>query len=130
MRSFGAPELGAGQLQDMTLDVPRSALTPNAYTYGGLVARGLQGKRLWSRGDTSWSKLDGVTPSGAGLWSGEHLVNGGNLSYLGIINDGVMTIWFEGEVWLYAGSSEAFTINGDDLAFLEMPSPARRSTRC
>src|SRR5262249_2951043 len=104
--NFDAAGLKTGTLVDMTVDAARNALTPNAYTYGALVAHGLQNTpqnmRLWARGDTAWSKLAGVTPSGAGLWTGEHVTSGANLSYLGILNDGLMTIWFEGEVWLDA----------------------------
>src|SRR5262245_58609888 len=108
--SFDAAGLKTGTLVDMTIDATRNALTPNAYSYGALVAHGLQGMALWSRGDTAWSKLATVTPSGAGLWTGEHLTNPANLSYLGIANKGLMTIWFEGEVWLDAGSTETFMI--------------------
>jgi subtilisin-like proprotein convertase family protein len=127
MLSFDAAGLKTGTLVDMTIDVDRNALTPNAYSYGALVAHGLQGMRLWSRGDTAWSKLNGVTPSGAGLWTGEHLVNNANLSYLGIGNDNLMTIWFEGEVWLDAGSTETFKINGDDFTFVEIAQPGSTS---
>lgn len=127
MVSFDAAGLKTGTLVDMTVDAARNALTPNAYSYGGLVAHGLQNMRLWSRGDTGWSKLAGVTPSGAGLWSGEHLTNGANLNYLGISNDGLMTIWFEGEVWLDASSTETFTINGDDFTFVEIAQPGSTS---
>lgn len=124
---FDAAGLKAGGLVDMTVDAARNALTPNAYSYGGLVAHGLQNMRLWSRGDTAWTKLAGVTPSGAGWWTGEHVTNGANLGYLGILNDGLMTIWFEGEVWLDAGSTETFRINGDDVTFVEIAQPGSTS---
>src|SRR4051812_32168103 len=124
---FDAAGLKTGTLVDMTVDAARNALTPNAYSYGALVAHGLQNTRLWSRGDTAWTKLDGVTPSGAGLWTGEHLTNNANLGYLGISNKGLMTIWFEGEVWLDAGSTETFTINGDDFTFVEIAEPGSTS---
>jgi subtilisin-like proprotein convertase family protein len=127
MLSFDAAGLRTGTLVDMTVDAARNALTPNAYTYGALVAHGLQGMSLWSRGDTAWSKLAGVTPSGAGLWTGEHVSTLSNLSYLGISNNGLMTIWFEGEVWLDAGSTETFLINGDDFTFVEIAQPGSTS---
>src|SRR5262245_4355236 len=123
MVNFDAPGLKTGTLVDMTVDAARNALTPNAYTYGALVAHGPQNTRLWARGDTAWSKLAGVTPSGAGLWTGEHLVNDANLGYLGISNDNLMTVWFEGEVWLDASSTETFKINGDDFTFVEIAQP-------
>ena len=45
--TFALADLQAGQRADMTVDAPRAALTPNAYTYGGLIARGAQGQGLW-----------------------------------------------------------------------------------
>jgi subtilisin-like proprotein convertase family protein len=124
---FDAAGLRSGTLVDMTVDAARGALTPNAYSYGALVAHGLQNMRLWARGDTAWSKLDSVTPSGAGLWTGEHLTNAANLGYLGISNKGLMTIWFDGEVWLDASSTETFMISGDDVTFVEIALPGSTS---
>src|SRR6476619_7388012 len=52
---------------DMTIEA-RGSLTPAAYTYGGLVAHGLQGMALWTHADTSWAKLESMTPTGVALW--------------------------------------------------------------
>src|SRR5512140_3732445 len=93
---FGA----AGHVaQNMAIEA-RGSLTPTAYTYGGLVAHGLQGMSLWKNNDTSWTKLDGMVPSGTGLWCGESLPDASDLQYFGITAKTSMTIWFEGEVWL------------------------------
>ena len=54
MRSFDAAGLRAGTLIDMTVDGSRSSLTPNGYTYGGLIVHGVAGTRLWTHGDTAW----------------------------------------------------------------------------
>ncbi len=116
---FGAP---GHAVQDMTIE-GRGALTPNAYTYGGLVAHGLQGVTLWQHGDTSWTKLDTVTPSGAGLWRGESLASGDPLAYLGITDKSRISVWFEGEVWLEAGSNETFKLTGNDVAFFQLAPP-------
>lgn len=123
MRSFGAIELAAGQRADMTVDGPRRSLTPNAYTYGGLVAHGLKGTKLWSHGDTAWTKLAGVTASGAGLWCGEHIVDKARLDYLGVTGTSVMALWLEGEVWLDGQSTDSLHVNGDDVAFVEIAAP-------
>lgn len=118
-----ATSVKAGQFINMTFDAPRSALTPNAYTYGGLVAHGLQGMKLWQHGDTAWSDLDGKSATGAGLWCGEELKNGVRLDYLGVVNDTTMTLWLEGEVWLDGGAGETFHVNGDDVAFVDLAMP-------
>src|SRR5262249_12291309 len=70
-------------VQSMTIE-PAGSLTPTAYTYGGLVAHGLQGTKLWQHSDTSWTNLDTVTASGAGLWQGESIGAGSVLEYVGI----------------------------------------------
>ena len=116
---FAAP---GSAVQGMTIE-GRGSLTPDAYTYGGLVAHGLQGMALWQHGDTSWAKLDGVTPSGAGLWRGQSLANSDVLAYLGITNKSMVTIWFEGEVWLEAGATETFKLSGNDVAFFQIAPP-------
>lgn len=113
-------------VSDMTIEA-RGSLTPNAYTYGGLVAHGLQGIALWQHGDTSWTKLDTVTPSGAGLWRGESFGSGSVLEHLGITNKNVVTVWFEGEVWLDAGSTETFKLTGNDVAFFQLAPPGAAS---
>ncbi|HEX7841414.1 MAG TPA: hypothetical protein VF469_28240, partial [Kofleriaceae bacterium] len=126
-RSFGATELGAGQRVDMTVDGPRGALTPNAYTYGGLVAHGLQGTRLWTNTSIDWSLLNGVTSTGAGMWCGEHVGNKvagtlADMTYLGVAADTTMTLWLEGEVWL-DGNPEMLHAVGDDVGFVEIAPP-------
>src|ERR1043165_1622029 len=124
--TFTSTELLGGQLIDMTVDGTRVALTPNAYTYGGLVGHGLKGMRLWQHNDSAWTKLDGKTPTGAGLWSGEELKNTGTQllpAYLGVVNDPTMTVWFEGEVWLDAASTETFRVSGDGIGFVELAQP-------
>lgn len=124
---FTPAELAAGQLVDMTFDAPHGALTPNAYTYGGLVAHGKKGIKLWSHGATSWGMLSTVVSSGAGLWAGERLGNGSLLDYLGVVNDQTMTLWLEGEVWLDRTSSEVFGLDADDVAFVELARPGTTS---
>ncbi|HEX4423161.1 MAG TPA: hypothetical protein VH165_34855, partial [Kofleriaceae bacterium] len=89
--------------QNLTVD-PRGSLTPNAYIYGGLVGHGAQNLTLWSHGTVDWALLAGKTATGAGLWRGDAL-SGNALGYLGITNGGTMTMWFEGEVYLQAGSN-------------------------
>jgi PA14 domain len=113
-------------LKDMTIEA-RGSLTPNAYTYGGLIVRGLQGTRLWSNEDNDWSKINAVTAAGAGLWRGEQLNNGTQFAYLGITDDRIMTIWFEGEVWLEQGTPELFLLRGNDAAFIELARPGTTS---
>lgn len=123
MRSFDAAAVRAGQLVNMTLDAPRSSLTPTAYTYGGLISHGISGTRLWTPEDTDWKKLATATAGGAGLWRGESLTTGNRLDYLGAGSDSTLTLWFEGEVWLDAGSQEAFALNADEVAFVEIARP-------
>jgi hypothetical protein len=120
---FAAP---GHAVQDMTIEA-RGSLTPNAYTYGGLIAHGLQDNVLWSHDDTAWTKLDGLVPTGTGFWRGESLAPTDALNYLGITNSGSMTIWFEGEVWLDAGSTEMFKLVGDDVAFFQIALPGTSS---
>ena len=120
---FTTAELAAGQLVDMTFDDVRGTLTPNAYTYGGLVAHGRQGIKLWDHDHSSWAMLNNFMASGAGLWCGEEIKNGTRTDYLGVMGDPTMTLWFEGEVWLDGKATETLRINGDDLAFLELASP-------
>src|ERR1043166_442287 len=130
-RIFTSTELLAGQLTDMTVDGTRGALTPNAYTYGGLVGHGIKGMRLWTHADSAWARLDGKAATGAGLWSGEELKNsgGGQIApaYLGVVNDSTMTLWLEGEVWLDAASTETFQVSGDDIGFIELAQPGTTS---
>src|ERR1044071_7643325 len=102
MRNFDLNALRGGQLVHMTIDGARSSLTPDAYTYGGLIAHGLAGTKLWNHGDTAWSKLATVSPNGAGLWGGESFTTGDKLDYLGVANDSTGTLWLEGEMWLDA----------------------------
>jgi hypothetical protein len=118
-----AAELGAAghAVTDMTIEA-RGSLTPNAYTYGGLVAHGL-GTTLWGHGDTAWTDLEGQVATGTGLWRGENLAPADLLNYLGITNKATMTIWFEGEVWLEASSTELFQLVGDDVAFFQIALP-------
>jgi hypothetical protein len=124
MRSFDFAGLQAGQLVNLTADVPRASLTPDAYTYGGLAAYGLQGPSLWTRGNNpSWTALAGVVPSGVALWRGEALSSTSNLAYLGITDPTHMTLWFAGEVWLDAGASERFTVTARDFAFVDLALP-------
>lgn len=113
-------------VNDMTIEA-RGSLTPNAYTYGGLVAHGLQGIALWQHGDASWTKLATVTPSGAGMWRGESFAKASVLEHLGITNKNVVTVWFEGEVWLAAGSTETLQLAGNDVAFFQLARPATTS---
>lgn len=128
--TFTLAELQAGKLSDMTAeawraDPAQAALTPNAYSYGGLIAHGLQ-VSLWQAGDTGWSKLDGRSPGGAGLWTGEHLVNGIRTDYLGAAGT-VMTLWLEGEVWLTASQNQTLTVAGNDVGFVEIAQPGTRT---
>ena len=46
-----------------------------------------------------------------------------NLTYLGVSNDQTMTVWFEGEVWLDATSTETFGLIADDVAFIDLARP-------
>jgi hypothetical protein len=121
---FAAP----GSLStDMTIDA-RGSLTPNAYSYGGLVAHGMTGAKLWSGTDTSWARVDGAQVSGIALWCGEHIASTTRIEYLGIPSDSQqMSVWFEGEVWLEATPSERFLVNGDDIAFVDLAPPGTKA---
>ena len=130
-RSFdSAADFAAGQLINMTIE-PRGSITPDAYTYGGLVAYGLQNKALWTTSDTDWSKVDNAMPSGAGLWRGESIMSVctglcmSDLRYLGLkkSNNVVMTIWLEGEIWLNAMEKQQFSLQVGGVAFFEIASP-------
>lgn len=127
MRNFDLTALRAGQLVHMTVDGARSSLTPDAYTYGGLIAHGLAGTKLWDHSDTAWSKVSSVSPNGAGLWRGESFTTGDKLDYLGVANDSTGTLWLEGEVWLDASSGEVFGLSADDVAFVDLARPGASS---
>src|SRR5689334_7183495 len=62
-------------LADMTVDVreSREVLTPNAYSYGGLVAHGVSAKALWSTTNVEWSITRSTTPGGVGMWRDEDI---------------------------------------------------------
>src|SRR5256885_1594843 len=68
MRNFGSNELKAGQLIDMTFDAVRGSLTPNAYTYGGLIAHGQAGQHRWDAAHTTWISPATSNATIAGLW--------------------------------------------------------------
>ncbi|HMG54395.1 MAG TPA: hypothetical protein VK601_12955, partial [Kofleriaceae bacterium] len=122
-RSFdSASDFALGQRVNMTIDA-RGALTPTAYTYGGLVAYGLEGTPLWQPGATDWSAVERAVPTGAGLWRGEPIASTDDLRYLGLSNRAVLTIWLEGEVWLSAGTDETFSVQADNVGFLELARP-------
>ncbi|HSS02395.1 MAG TPA: PA14 domain-containing protein [Kofleriaceae bacterium] len=121
----GAAELAApGHVAiDMTIDA-RGALTPAAYTYGGLVVRSQVNNRVWMHGQVSWAALDPTAVTGAGLWRGDPINTGSGLDYLGIQTKPTrVTLWFEGEVWLESGSSQQFELHGNDVAFIDLASP-------
>ncbi len=102
---------------------PRGSLTPEGYVYGGLLGRGETTTRLWTQGDTGWAKLSTVTPTGAGVWSGNDLSTTQDLGQFGIRRNAVMrTLWFEGEVLLRAGT-EQLRIRGNDVSFVELAQP-------
>lgn len=123
MPNLGANEFKAGQLVDMTFDAVRGTLTPNAYTYGGLIAHGLAGKHLWDHDHTDWMSPATATAMVAGLWRGGSFTEADDLTYLGVSNDQTMTVWFEGEVWLDATSTETFGLVADDVAFIDLARP-------
>src|ERR1051325_8522928 len=123
MRNFYLSALPGGRLVHMTIDGAPSSLTPDAYTYGGLIAHGLGGTKLWDHSDTGWSKLGSVSPNGAGLWRGESFTTGDKLDYLGVANDSKGTLWLEGEGWLDANSGEVFGLSADDVAFVDLARP-------
>ncbi len=105
----------------------RGSLTPEGYVHGALLGRGLTTMKLWSNGDTAWTKLATVTPTGIGMWTGAELTTQRELTYLGIRRNAPMrTVWFEGELLLGAGT-ERLQIKGDDVAFLEIASPGTSS---
>jgi len=117
-----AADFAVGQLANMSVD-PRGALTPAAYTYGGLVAHGLDGTAVWQPGSTDWGAVADATPSGAGLWRGDAIANTLDLDYLGLSSKAIMTIWLQGEVWLDASAPETFSVQANDVAFLDLASP-------
>jgi hypothetical protein len=122
-RTFdSAAAFAVGQLANMSIDA-HGVLTPTAYTYGGLVAYGLQGTALWRPGATDWSAVGGATPSGAGLWRGDPITSTNNLDYIGVSSKAVMTVWLEGEVWLDASTTETFSVQANDVAFLDLAPP-------
>jgi len=102
---------------------PRGSLTPEGYVYGGLLGRGETNTNLWANGDTAWSKLATVTPTGAGVWTGNVLATTQDLGQFGIRRNAMMrTLWFEGEILLQAGT-EQLRIKGSDVAFVELAQP-------
>ncbi|HEX3757471.1 MAG TPA: hypothetical protein VHW23_02150, partial [Kofleriaceae bacterium] len=126
-RSFGLPELTAGTPQEMTVDATRVSLTPDAYTYGGLIAHGITGTKLWAHGSTDWAATSTVSAMGAGLWRGESFGGGDALDAFGVTNPAMMTLWLEGEVWLDASSGERFGLGADDVAFIDLAAPGSTS---
>ncbi|HEX8106650.1 MAG TPA: hypothetical protein VF516_02930 [Kofleriaceae bacterium] len=127
MRSLGSNEFKAGQLVDMTLDAVRGSLTPNAYTYGGLIAHGLAGMKLWDHDHTTWMTPATANATVSGLWRGDSFATADDLTYVGVSNDQTMTVWFEGEVWLDATSTETFGLTADDVAFIDLARPGMTS---
>src|SRR4051794_14715323 len=123
MRSLEANELKAGQLVDMTFDAVRGSLTPNAYSYGGLVAHGLAGQHLWDATHTTWMSPASANATVAGLWRGDGFAAGSDFAYIDGSIDATTTVWFEGEVWLDAGSTEKFGLAADAVAFVELAQP-------
>lgn len=123
MRNLGPTELQAGQLIDMTFDGVRGSLTPSAYTYGGLIAHGLAGMKLWDHDHTTWMSPATANATVAGLWRGDSFGTLDDLTYVGVSNDQTMTVWFEGEVWLDATSTETFGLTADDVAFIDLGRP-------
>ncbi len=114
-----AADFGASGAEaiDMTID-PLGSITPEGYIYGALVARGVQGTKLWTGGSTNWAKINTVTPAGYGLWTGNALnVALRDLAFVGITNIGMVSVWFEGEMWINPG--ETLRIIGNDIAFLQ-----------
>lgn len=108
---------------NMTIE-PRGSLTPSAYTYGALVAHSMTSTKLWTHGAIIWASLDPTMASGAGLWRGDAINTATGLDYLGIATLPIkVTLWFEGEVWLEAGSNEQFSLHGNDIAFIELANP-------
>jgi subtilisin-like proprotein convertase family protein len=111
----------------MTIE-PHGALTPDAYTYGGLAVHSRVDTKLWAHGAVSWAALDPAMAVGAGLWRGEPIVLGSALEYLHILGKPMkVTLWFEGEIWLEAGSTERFELHGNDVAFIDIAPPGSAS---
>lgn len=107
-----------GEAIDMTID-PLGSITPEGYVYGALLARGVQGVKLWSGTDATpdWSKTTTVNPVGYGLWNGSSLdVDVQELAFVGITETTMVSVWFEGELWI--NPNETFRILGNDTAFL------------
>lgn len=101
---------------DMTID-PAGSLTPEGYIYGALVARGVQGTKLWTNTDADWSKTTTVTPTTYGLWSGRDIdIAPDQLAFVGITDVAMTSVWFEGELFITPG--ETFKIAGNDTAFV------------
>lgn len=119
-----AAELAAAGHQRVAMAIePRGSLTPEGYVYGGLLGRGETTTQLWTPADTAWTKLATLTPTGAGLWTGEELTTALDLTQFGIRrNAALRTLWFEGEIFLRAGS-ELLRIKGGDIAFVEIAAP-------
>lgn len=102
---------------------PRGSLTPEGYVYGGLLGRGETNTKLWTHGDTGWAKLATITPTGAGVWTGNILGTTQDLGQFGIRRNAMMrTLWFEGEVLLQAGT-EQLRLKANDVAFVELAQP-------
>lgn len=111
-----ATDFAAGETVDMTID-PRGALTPHGYVYGALLARGVEGMKLWTNSDSNWDNLANAAPVGYGLWTGNDIIlPGADLRFVGITNPSMVTVWMEGEIWIN-GPSETIEVLGDDTAF-------------
>jgi len=101
----------------MSID-PRGSLTPHGYVYGGLVARGLAGVKLWTNTDADWDKLATVTPTAVGLWIGDDLATTQDLRFAGIeAAPPMLSMWFEGEIFLDATTTQ-IRAAGNDTAFV------------
>jgi len=113
-----AADFGAAGVEaiDMTID-PLGSITPHGYVYGALVARGVEGMKLWTNADADWAKTTTVSPTSVGLWTGNDLAVPGDLRFVGVATTSMVSVWMEGELWINA-PGETFRTLGNDTAFL------------
>ena len=104
------------------------AIAPTPYLTGGLRTTGIAGARFASPAAASWAAVAGATPTGRGFlrYAGFD-VGGGRPLGVGLAADDDVTVTFEGEIYLEAGSWQ-WHFDASDVGFVELASDDRGFT--